>query len=191
MNRASAGGERTSRFSHFASRASVECTVPWKQKLKSSKNRILNYLCMCSWGGGGRGGKKDLGHKIYWSCWLDVRRGLTLVMQMPFKGKPARSGFMCYFCFEMYPKDTVVIGRRRTACLRALLCFFAVGLLASQRRRGLLLLSGIASCARAAVAIGTLTDKDTTKGITYTRIQIRIQIHIRERYFGQASAFYK
>jgi len=40
------------------------------------------------------------------ACWR-LAAGLTLVMQMPFKGKPAKSGScVCYLCFEMYPKDT-------------------------------------------------------------------------------------
>jgi len=72
----------------------------------SSQNSNLNYLCL----GGRAEGSGDLGSwavsiSIFLSFWKGLSVvgwlsvGLTLVMQMPFKGKPAKSGSRVLFLF--------------------------------------------------------------------------------------------
>ena len=44
--------------------------------LKGSKSKIKNFLCMCVWGGGGRGGgvRRDGGK----GAWMDRRTGQSI-----------------------------------------------------------------------------------------------------------------
>jgi len=76
--------------------------VPWKQQSEPN----LNYLCLA----GRAEGSGDLGSwavsfSIFLSFWKGLSIvgwlsvGLTLVMQMPFKGKPAKSGSRVLFLF--------------------------------------------------------------------------------------------